>query len=130
MKQVELDIEFFPSGGKQLIGKFKEMSAVTQLVFQHKTRAVVTVSIAKGHTRYNNWVEVRRNFIVTHGRPRELGLGSLPCKYLKVDFVQGNLDGLVDFKAIGLQVRKAKSQLNKEDYNLLLSEPYKLIYGD
>lgn len=128
MKPLQLEFEYLPSAPGQLLLQLKEISVISALTCSARTRCVLAISISKSRNQLSKWVPLASSFLLTHSRPRSFTMGSLPCKFILLEFIQGTaLDSL---SLTGTQVRRAKSQLSKQDYALLLSEPYKLLYGD
>ncbi|CAG9317584.1 unnamed protein product [Blepharisma stoltei] len=110
----------------ELVIELRELTSLAYINLVYKTRAIITVSVSKNRT--GKWIVVEKDFILTHTRERRISIGSLPCKYLKIQFHQGDLRSLEDLAVYGLEIAKAQQSLDPDDFQLLLNEPYKIIY--
>lgn len=110
----------------ELVIELDELTSLAYINLKYKTRAVISVFVSKN--RSGKWISVSKNAVITHSRERRVSIGSLPCKYLKIQFHQGELRGLEDLSVFGLEIAKAQESLDPDDFQLLLNEPYKFIY--
>lgn len=104
-----------------------ELSCLRSVLLKYSTRAVINVSVAKSLN--GQWVRAARNAIVTHSKIRTIKTGSLPAKYVKIDFVEGEVRLIQELLLSGCKASDVKGEMTEEDTELLLNRPYTFIYN-
>jgi hypothetical protein len=88
---------------------------------------VVNVSVAK--TLNGQWVSAARGIIVTHSKLRRVQTGSLPGRFVKIDFIEGDMRLVQELNLFGCRASDIKTELSTEDTELFLNHPYTFIYN-
>ncbi|OMJ84923.1 hypothetical protein SteCoe_13909 [Stentor coeruleus] len=104
-----------------------ELSCLRSVLIKYSTRAVINVSVAKSLN--GQWVRAARNAIVTHSKIRTIKTGSLPAKYVKIDFLEGEVRLIQELLLNGCKASDIKGEMTSEDTELLLNRPYTFIYN-
>jgi len=56
-------------------------------------------------------------------------MGTLPCRYIALEFHTGRPEEVLSLKVQGVSVTRARKELESADYNLLLNNTYRILYG-
>lgn len=107
--------------------ELEELSCLRFVEMKYATRAVVNVKIAK--TLNGNWILAARNAIVTHSKLRKIKTGSLPARYVKIEFVEGEVRLIQDLIFKGAKASDIKTEMEQGDTELYLNNPYTFIYN-
>ena len=105
----------------------EELSCLRCIEMKYATRAVINVSVAKNLN--SNWVSAARNSIVTHSKLRKIKTGSLPARYVKIDFIDGEVRLVQELIFHGRRASDIKAEMEPQDTELYLNNPYTFIYN-
>jgi len=127
MQTQELSHSIEAKTSNSIVFSLDELSCVRYVEIKYSTRAVINVSVAK--TLNGQWVSANRNAIVTHSKVRRIKTGSLPARYVKIDFLEGDVRLILELNLFGSHSSSIKSSLPSEDTELFLNRPYTFIYN-
>ena len=105
----------------------EELSCLRYIEMRYATRAVVNVSVAKGLS--SNWVSAERSAIVTHSKMRKIKTGSLPARYVKIEFIEGEVRLIQELIFYGRRASDIRLEMEPHDTELYLNNPYTFIYN-
>jgi hypothetical protein len=127
MQSASLAHEIESKNSKSVILSLDELSCIRYVELKYSTRAVVNVSVSK--TLNGHWVPAKRGAIVTHSKLRKIKTGSLPARFVKLDFVEGEVRQIIELSLVGCKASDVKNEMNVEDTELFLNRPYTFIYN-
>jgi hypothetical protein len=94
---------------------------------QIKYLKTVDVSIQFACQLNGKWVNANRLSIVAHTLPRKVKTGSLPARFVRIEFFYGDLRHLQDVSLIGI-TRSEVNEMKKQERDLYLERPLEMIY--
>jgi hypothetical protein len=127
MQTVVLNHSIENKNSFSVVLELEELSCVRFVQMKYTSRAVVDVYFAK--TLDGNWINVARNAIVTHSKLRRVKTGSLPARFVRIDFVEGEVRLVLELMLYGAKASDLKLDLEPEDTELYLNKPYTFIYN-
>lgn len=127
MQTTELGHSIEAKNSSSIVFSLEELSCLRYVSIKYSTRAVVNVSISK--TLNGQWVSAARGAIITHSKLRRVQTGSLPCRFVKIDFIEGDVRLVQELNLFGCRASDLKSDLSVEDTELFLNHPYTFIYN-
>ena len=127
MQTVVLNHSIENKNSRTVVFELEELSCLRYLEMKYSTRAVINVSVSK--TLNGNWVLAARNAIVTHSKLRKIKTGSLPARFVKIEFIEGEVRLILELLLLGRKASDIKEELHPEDTELFLNNPYTFIYN-
>lgn len=110
-----------------LVLSLEELSCLRFIEMKYSTRAVINISVAK--TLNGNWVTAARGVIITHSKLRKVMTGSLPARFVRIDFLEGEVRLIQELITHGIKASDLKVELDPEDTEIFLNRPYVFIYN-
>jgi hypothetical protein len=104
----------------------RDISSVNSIEIDNQSASKVSVSIS--YTKKGPFIENSPNVILPHNKAKQISLGTLPCRFIKLNFHKGAPISVKSITAYGCDVLDTELSLGMGAYSVFVEKAHKIVY--